>query len=448
MARRAPFDATRVAPRPGTVRRLGGIAAAGAIALAAGSAHAQTQVMPTVLDTGIPFDLPVTERVTVLQRQHPETAALGVRTGSFLLFPQVLVEGGATDNVFGSANDTNSDVYTRIVPRIDARSQWSRHAVQAHAIGSFKKFATYSLKDENSGYDVGVDGRLDVVGDTNVRAAVNADRVYINQFSGDFPQFAAASVPLDRQVASLRGTYAFNRLQVVGDVNVSRLNYHDTTSIAGQRIDQDYLDRTVTRFIGRAEYNLTPVTSFFVQANYLIHDYRQASTLDRSGDELRFTAGAAFDITPLIRTRLGAGYLQRNYNQAGVSSLSGLALDLQLDYFLTQLTTISVAARRDVRDAVLPNSPGYTSTRGAVEVDHELFRNLILIARADYENDDYSRLNRKDTLFHVGAGATYTANRHLVIAPTIDYVDRGSSGTDLGQRFKEVRAAIGLTVRQ
>lgn len=433
------------------MRAAGGCVAgiAAGVALFPASAAAQTQVLPTVLDTGIPFDLPVTDRVTVLQRAHPELEPLGVRTGGFLLYPQVRVETGATDNVFASRTGTDSDVWATVAPRVDARSQWSRHALYAHAGGAFRRFASYPIKKED-GYDVGAEGRLDVIGDSSVRAAVNADRLYINQLSGDFPQFAAASVPLDRQVASLRGTYVTNRLHVTGDVNWTRLNFSDTRALDGSTIEQDYLDRTVTRFIGRAEYNVSPVTSFFVQTNYLIHDYRFTPTnaLDRSGDEVRLVGGAAFDLTPLIRTRIGAGYVSRNYDDPTASDLSGLALDVQVEYYLTELTTVSVAAKRDVRDAVIAGSPGFRSTRLSGEIDHELLRNLILIARADYEQDDYARIDRDDTLFHVGAGATYTANRHFQFTPWVDYSNRDSSGAQIGQRFKEWRASLSLTVRQ
>lgn len=410
------------------------------------AAHAQTA--RSVLDTGIPFDLPQTDRVTVLQRPHPEIDAIGVHAGAFLVFPQVDLAANATSNVFGATRDAVSDGYAILAPKLDARSEWARHQLLAHARGNFRRYLNNPIKNED-GYDIGVEGRLDIVGESNVRAAVNADRIYINQLSGDFPRFAAASVPLDRQVASLRGTWGFNRLQLIGDVNVTRLNYSDTRALDGTLIDQDYLDRTATRLTARAEYNVSPVTSLFVQGIYTMHDYKNRGfDFDRSGDELRVIGGAAFDLTPLIRTRLGVGYLTRQYDAPGVASLNGLALDAQVDYLITQLTTISLSARRDVRDAIIFGSPGYTAARFAAEVDHELLRNLILVARADIENDDFSRIDRTDTLYHVGASALYTLNRQVVLTPSIDYSNRDSSGAQIGQRFNELRAGLSLTLRR
>ncbi|KQN90993.1 hypothetical protein ASE95_12040 [Sphingomonas sp. Leaf231] len=417
-------------------------------ALTVGAPTAHAQVSRAVLDTGIPFDLPQTDRVTVLQRPHPEIDPLGVRAGAFLVFPQVDVSANATSNVFGATNDAVSDAYAIVAPRLDARSTWSRHQLLGHVRGNFRRFLDYSIKNED-GYDVGIESRLDIVGESNLRAAVNADRIYINQLSGDFPRFAAASVPLDRQVASLRGTYGLNRLQLMGDVNVTRLDYSDTRALDGTMIDQDYLDRTATRLTARAEYNISPVTSLFVQGVYTLHDYKVVNfDFDRSGDELRVVGGAAFDVTPLIRTRLGVGYLTRHYDTAGVSTLSGLAFDAQVDYLVTQLTTISVSARRDVRDAIVQGSPGYTASRLAAEIDHELLRSLILVGRVDLERDDFSRIDRDDTLFHVGASAVYTLNRSMVLTPSIDYSNRDSGGAQLGQRFNEVRAGLSLTLRR
>lgn len=417
-------------------------------AMIAATPAAQAQTARSVLDTGIPFDLPQTDRVTVLQRPHPEIDAIGVHAGAFLVFPQIDLAVNATSNVFGATRDAVSDGYAILAPKLDARSEWSRHQLLAHARGNFRRYLNNPIKNED-GYDIGVEGRLDIVGESNVRAAVNADRIYINQLSGDFPRFSAASVPLDRQVASLRGTWGFNRLQLIGDVNVTRLNYSDTRALDGTLIDQDYLDRTATRLTARAEYNVSPVTSLFVQGIYTMHDYKNRGfDFDRSGDELRVIGGAAFDLTPLIRTRLGVGYLTRQYDAPGVASLNGLALDAQVDYLITQLTTISLSARRDVRDAIIFGSPGYTAARFAAEVDHELLRNLILVARADIENDDFSRIDRTDTLYHVGASALYTLNRQVVLTPSIDYSNRDSSGAQIGQRFNELRAGLSLTLRR
>jgi hypothetical protein len=442
----------RTLPAPARRARRGRSAASRLLAtgalLTAGIPAAQAQISQAVLDTGIPFDLPQTDRVTVLQRAHPETDALGVHAGAFLVFPRVDIAANATSNVFGATSEPVSDAYATLAPRLDAVSDWSRHQVQAHVRGNFRRFLDYSIKNEN-GYDVGIDGRLDIIGDSNLRAAVNADRVYINQLSGDFPRFSAASVPLDRQVSSLRGTYALNRLQLIGDVNVTRLNYSDTRALDGSIIDQDYLDRTATRLTARAEYNISPVTSLFVQGVYTLHDYKVVDVdFDRSGNELRVIGGAAFDITPLIRTRVGVGYLTRQYDAAGVANLSGLAFDAQVDYLITQLTTITLSARRDIRDAIVIGSQGYTASRATAEVDHELLRNLILVARADLESDDFARIDRNDRLFHIGASALYTLNRSMVLTPSIDYSNRDSSGAQIGQRFNELRAGLSLTLRR
>ena len=129
-------------------------------------------------------------------------------------------------------------------------------------------------------------------------------------------------------------------------------------------------------------------------------------------------------------------------------NLSGLAFDAQLDYLVTQLTTITLSARRDIRDAIVIGSQGYTASRATAEVDHELLRNLILVARADFEKDDFARIDRNDRLFHIGASALYTLNRSMVLTPSIDYSNRDSSGAQVGQRFNELRAGLSLTLRR
>jgi hypothetical protein len=424
-------------------RLLAAISALGAVVPAA-----QAQTARPVLDTGFAFDLPLTDRVTVLQRPHPELATAGARAGAFLVFPQLDLAANATSNVFGATDAALSDGYATVAPRLDLRSDWSRHQLLGHLRGTFRRYLDYPIRNED-GYDIGVESRIDIVGTSTLRAAVNADRIYITQLSGDFPRFAAAAVPLDRQVASLRGSYTANRLRLTSDVNVTRLTFGDTRTREGTRIDQDYLDRTATRLTARADYCVSPVTALFVQGSFSLHDYKLAKVdFDRSGDEQRVIAGAAFDLTPLIRTRLGLGWLTRHYRTVGVTNLTGLAIDAQADYLVTALTTIILSLRRDVRDAIVAGSPGYVALRWTAEVDHELLRNLILIARADIENDDFTRIDRGDRLRHAGASALFTLNRSVVLTPSIDISARASRGAQSGQRFGEVRAGLSVTLRR
>ncbi len=411
------------------------------------SERAHAQEFGALLDSDIPFDLRDEEHVTVLERPHPELEPLGIRAGAFLVNPELGVESGFTNNVFGASIDKKSDSYIELMPAISARSQWSRHMAYVHASGDFKRYSSNPIKNEN-GYDVGFESRADLPGQSNIFTSLRAVRTYLTQYSGDFPQNAAGSVPLDRITATVRGTYDRSRVRLIGSIDANKLNFVDTKSLSGGVIDQDYLDHITTRVSGRAEYRVAPGTLAFTQTTFAFHNYANTNTLlDRSGTEVRVLGGATFNITPLIRGRVGVGYMSRRYDDPAIRALKGIAFDAQFSYLITPLTTISLGTQREVRDANIANSAGYKASVVQARVDHELLRNFILYARADGEKDSFASIDRRDSLFRIGAGATYKPFRNIVVQPTIDFVKRTSKGTSSAQSFDEFRVAINAVFR-
>jgi hypothetical protein len=410
--------------------------------------QAGAQVLGRLLDTDIPFELNDPDRPTVLERPRPELAPLGISSGGFVLFPQVEVTPGYTSNVFGSNVDKRSDALLLVNPSISVRSRWSRNMLNAVAEGRFQRHLSNTIRD-NDGYNAMVEGRIGIREGSNFYGQVRSERVYIEQYTGDFPANAASPVPLDRQSAIVRGTYQGGAFRLIGNMDVTRLDFSPTRTLDGVTLDQDFRDETVWRWSGRAEYRLSPARVVFAQATYMIHDYTSpsASQPDRTGDETRLVAGISFYPTPLLRTRLAVGYLSRRYDDPGVSDLGGLAVDLQADYLVSQLTTVSLAARRDVQDAILPDSPGFTATRVQARVDHEYLRNLLLHAQVAFEKDNFVDIDRRDTQFRLEAGASYTPFRRIVFDPTAQFIKRDSKGTVPGQRFDELRIMFRSTLR-
>jgi hypothetical protein len=410
--------------------------------------HAQAQVLGRLLDAEIPFDLNDPARPTVLERPRPELSPLGVSSGGFLLLPEVELTGGYTNNVFGSNIDKRSDAFLVLNPSISARSRWSRNMLNAVAEGRLQRHLSNSIRDYD-GYNVLVEGRLGIPDGSNLYGQVRSERTYIEQYTGDFPTNAASPVPLDRQSAIVRGTYQGGAFRLLGNADVNRLDFSSTRTLDGVTLNQDFRDETIWRLSSRAEYRLSPARVVFAQATYMIHDYTSPSPSqpNRTGDEARLLAGISFYPTPLLRTRVAVGYLQRRYDDPAVSDLGGLAVDLQADYLVTQLTTISLAARRDVQDAILPDSPGFTATRFQMRVDHEYLRNLLLRAQVDFEKDKFVDIDRRDTQFRLEAGATYTPFRRIVIDPTAQFIKRDSKGTVPGQRFDELRIMLRMAFR-
>lgn len=406
------------------------------------------QAFGPLLDSEIPFNSADPERPTVLERARPEIAPLGISTGPFLVFPQMTTMAGFTNNAFGSRTNKRSDAFIELNPTIEARSRWSRHMLNVHAEGALRRYLRTGLRDEDT-YDTFAEGRLDFAGQSTLYAQVRAVRSYLEQYSGDVPDDATASVPLDRKIAVLRGTYVFNRVSLIANADIRRMDFSDVVSRGGADIDQDFRDETVWRFSARGEYRLGPARAAFVQVTRAQHQYRkrQPGEIDRDGDEIRAQAGLAFYPSPVLRLRASAGYMWRRYEDRTISDLSSPLIDIQADYLVTGLTTFSLAATRVARDSFSSRSPGFITTTVRARGDHELLRNLLLHVQGDFLHERYVAIDRKDDAWRIEAGATYTPYRRIVIEPTAQFVRRSSAGLMAGKQFSELRFLLKTTFR-
>ena len=68
-------------------------------------------------------------RDTVAERVRPELEPLGVNVGAFTLFPQLGVDVMSVDNIYSQGEDQVDDTVTIVNPKIDLRSNWSRHSM-------------------------------------------------------------------------------------------------------------------------------------------------------------------------------------------------------------------------------------------------------------------------------------------------------------------------------
>jgi hypothetical protein len=417
------------------------------VALWAVPAAAQITEEP-FLQSEIPFDFDRGRNVSVVDRERPEYQALGIQTGGFTLFPRLQAGVGYSDNVFGSDVNKREDVFFTLDPQITASSNWSRHALSATASANIRRYAEEDLKN-TEGWNLGVDGRYELVGSSYLAAGARIRRSSEELYSGAFPEDAVGTVDYDQMGGYIRANYQVSRVRLLASADVNKFDFSDVAGIAGE-IDQDNRDRTVYRTSGRAEYALTPDASIFVQGAYSRSEYRTdllPGVANRDSDEVRVIGGASFDLTALIRGSVGAGYVKRSYDSPLYNAIDGVSADIRLEYFITELTTISLNGRRYIEDSTFANSGGYFNTGAGIRIDHELLRNLLLNAAVDYENDDFKRIDRDDNIYRVQGGARYLMNRSIGLGTTVAYTSRKSSGVDATRDFDEVRALISLLLQ-
>jgi hypothetical protein len=388
--------------------------------------------------------------VSVVQRPHPGYEALGLREGAFMIWPKLSTTVEYNDNIFATGSNTKSDTIFHVSPGVDLTSNWSRHALDAYARATFNQFADFTGENTQD-YSVGAQGRLDVLRTAQVNAGANW-----NQLTE--PRTSAASLgqahPVQYDLTSgfVSGAREFNRLRVSGRFDVQNFLYLSRTGNSSQS-DRD---RTLTILTGRVDYAVSPDTALFVQVAGNNRDYRLpplsgVQGRDSSGAEV--LAGANFELSALLRGEIGVGYLRQNYDNPAPApvqrfdNISGLGARAQVEWFPTQLTTVTFTGSRTLEDAGIIGASGYLSTNVGAKVDHELLRNVILSAQASYGNDDYKGVDRQDKRYGGGVSATYLLNRSVGVTVGYNHFKQNSSGLAGSGDFTVNKVGATLTLQ-
>jgi hypothetical protein len=436
-------------------------------------------------------------------RSQSEYDPIGIPMGSFRLYPRL---GGSVewnDNVFAEedANSPVEDWAFTVSGGARLASQWGRHELVLEGLVEDTTYADIDQKVDPV-WRLGAEGRLDIVrgfeaaGEGFYRVEYEPrgenDAIYLNP--ADPTDVIAALVDpikFDAAGAYARLSREFNRLRLTGRFDYEDRDYDDgiltgdapdnTCNDDGNPLtddlifDQDYRDRQASEALGRADYAISPDTALFVAASQRWNDYENdAPTLsapcveaDRDFDRTRAIVGVALDLTNLIRGEFGVGYAKADFDNPRIDADDVFTFTGSIDWFITQLTTVNLAANRDVLDSGDSVAPARIVTDVALRVDHELLRNVILWARGGWAEWEYEGPNavdrnadgdttdvgdtayeRTDTATTASFGCDWLVNRWAAVQARFVHLERDTDGLDGFRNFDQNRATVGVIFRR
>jgi hypothetical protein len=223
--------------------------------------------------------------------------------------------------------------------------------------------------------------------------------------------------------------------------------YTNLEDTVGDLIVEDTQNHQTYLAQGKAEYAVSPDTALFTSVQWNQRDYQNGGPQGVSSDGFEIDAGTSFDITHLVRGSVQVGYLQQNYDAAPLSSIpakttSGPAFHAKVEWFPSQLTTVTLTGDREIEDWTITGASGTLGTGGGIQVDHELLRNLILSARTGYTEYEYVGASRTDKAFTAGFDGNYLLNRHVGIDISYRYMNQTSTVSNLNFADNRVGAAL------
>lgn len=386
--------------------------------------------------------------VSVSQRPHPDYQAQGAHVGSFTLYPKLTTSVESNDNIYAQNTNTTNDTVWHVQPELDLVSNWNRHSLTLYARGSLNRYSSNDSENTDD-YAAGAIGRLDITRDAHIDAGASYSYNTEPRTSPDSPTGALEPTRYGLTSANIGATKDLNRLRLSTRLDYAKFNYEDTRSLVST-IDQDYRDRTETKLMGRADYAVSPDTALFLEVIGNKRDYRQdkpvvALTRDSSG--VQVLAGANFELGSVTRGEIGLGYLKQDYDDPSLKDPSGFGARAQVEWFPTQLTTVTLTGSRSVEESANPTSAAYLSNNIGVKVDHELLRNVLLTASLAGGKDEYQGIDRDDKRLNAGLSGTYLMNRNVGVTVGYTYNKQTTSGLQKGTEFEVNKVGATLTLQ-
>jgi hypothetical protein len=385
----------------------------------------------------------------VLERVQPGYVAPDIPVGSLRLAPSVTATSIYDDNIFGTERGAVSDGFERFQPDLQLQTQGQLNAFTLDAKGTIDRYL-HRTSEDVADYAVTASGLFQLDHATQLRAAVRAESDHQSRLSQDIFAQTLRPVFYTEQSGALGISHDFAKLRLSATAKVARFDFRNGRLADGSVYDQQPSDNMSYRVGVRASYAQTPSLAWFVSASYDIRNFRTGSiqTPQRDSHGYELLAGVSFEPVALMRGSVGIGYIHQDFRLPFYRDLGGVGFNASVQFFPTQLTTVTMKADRAVLDSGIPGSGGYLSTEGTIQVDHEWLRQLILSASAGYQNNKFNNLDRTDDRISAGTSATYRMNRYASLQLSYARIDQSSHGTDRYRAFKDDRVMIGLTLRR
>ena len=351
---------------------------------------------------------------TRLFRQEPFDP-IGIKIGSFVLFPELELGGSWYSNVF-RATAADGDVAADVRPSARLVSNWSSHALEFRATGGLSYFNEFTSENDKA-YLIESRGRLDMTRRTNLQGLVSREQTLESRSALDASSAGSRTTQItERAEAALN--HRFNRLslQFRGSVIDTAFGDSENLGVSTSNSDRDY---TAYEETARASWEFKPTHSVFAEAEVNQRDYdtvARSDLINRSSDGQRYRAGLSFGNTgQILRGEASLGYGVQTPDDKRLAEIDGLILDANATWRVSELTSVLFNASSDVSETTTTNVGGAFTRSAGVEVRHALRRYLVASAGLTYSTQDSQDGIIDENELRTTLGLEYFANRETVL---------------------------------
>lgn len=372
---------------------------------------------------------------TVTSRRRPEFDPVGIRVGSFFVYPDMTVTQFWDSNIFTLPNNAVDDLITVLSPQVQLRSNWTRHELNFNARADIGLY----WDNNNENYEDAlfqVQGRIDVARNTNIYGGFDYGRRHEDRGSPD-DQFGLTPNFFEAFEPTVGAYHKFNRVSIKADGFFRYLIFKDTPAAGGLIINNGDRDRWEMRPSLRIGYEITPQYEAFIRGSGHLRQYRKTpddNGFNRDSEGFSIVGGIALDLTGKLFGNAFVGYRYQNYDDPLLATVDGVTGGLSLTWNATGLTTFKASFVRTVEETTLTGASGFFGNIISISVDHELRRNVLLDAYFSFELDDYEGNGREDKYYRAGTHAKWLIRRFVYVSGGYEFTYRDSNF--LGQSFR------------
>ncbi len=394
-----------------------------AVGMALTPGAARAQVIDQYLDSGIP-GYGISPGVTVATREHPEYDPDGVRVGQFVLLPTLEESLGYDDNVTGTSTPHGSPVIETNA-KVSALDQMSDGSLGASVSVDNAEYPSQTAQSYTN-WTAALGGSYDFGRDVLTLAATHLN---LNQTPRDLdaPQLNS---PIAYTVDDIRAAYKIDmgHLNIEPDFDVSWFNFNNG-QVLGTPYLQNYRDRISYMPGVTANYEFATRRSLVL----IVRDTNSQFANPVPGiprqnyNDISVLGGVSYDLNGALSFRLLGGYEQRNFQSHLYQTIEAPIVEGSATWTPTGLTTVTGTAARYVENSSAETTIGYTETALKLNVDHELYRNILLRANGNVFLDDYAQNGGNQEFYTAGVGATWLVNRQIRVLADYTYSTRHTS---------------------
>lgn len=367
---------------------------------------------------------------------------IGIRIGSFVYFPELVVGGVWTDNVLSSP-DPQSDIAAEIASNSRLVSNWSVHALEFRWTTLTSFYDEFPTEDDRA-WSAEARGRLDISRRTNIQGLVSHSLSQESRQAVDAIQ-TSERADVTSDLAQLTLNHRFNRLAVQLRGSINDTTYSDTDGQSNR--DRDTLETTQAV---RTSWEFKPTLSVFAEEELNQREKEAAPPEDgipRDSEGTRTRVGLDFGATgAIVRGEVSLGYGRQTPDDNRLAPVDTLLFDANLSWRPTEVTSLLLTARTDIYETTTAYSGGVAAHTAGLELRHAFQRYLIATAGLIYTNYNYSGVALAEDELTSYLMAEYYASPEIVLFTRYEHLDFASNEDNADYDSDEIR--FGVRVRR